>query len=103
MWHAAFVHTVMGVQPRQISAPASSSGAALPVPDPPKRSDFPRGRGAVGKAGREAFHRERREWYKLATHSCEHPDGIELEGSLAEQNTRYDIIARRFRTYSDGR
>ena len=81
--------------------PAAS--AAAPLPDPPKRSDFPRGRGAVGKAGREAFHCERKKWFKLATRCPEHPDGVELEGSLAEQNTRYDIIARRFRTYSDGR
>ena len=57
----------------------------------------------MGKAGRDAFHRERRRWFKLATRSSEHPDGIELHGTLAEQNTRYDIVARRFRAYSDGR
>ena len=73
------------------------------IPDPPKRSDFPHGRGAVGKAGREAFHRERKKWFKIATCSRDHPDGIELTGSLAEQNTQYDIVARRFRTYRDGR
>ena len=82
---------------------AASTAPTLHMQGPPKRSDFPRGRGAVGKAGREAFHRERRKWFKLATRSIEHPDGTELEGSLAEQNTRYDIIARRFREYSDGR
>ena len=63
------------------------------------------GGGAVGKAGRDAFHRERKRWFKLATRSSEHPDGMELDGTLAEQNTRYDImiIACRFRVYSDGR
>ena len=82
---------------------AASTTPTPHMPGPPKRSDFPRGRGAMGKAGREAFHRERRKWFKLATRSIEHPDGMELEGSLAEQNTRYDIIARRFREYNDGR
>ena len=87
-----------------VAAAASTSAAAAPqIPDPPKRADFPRGRGAVGKAGRDAFHRERRRWFKLATRSSEHPDGIELDGTLAEQNTRYDIVARRFRAYSDRR
>ena len=85
------------------AASASTATAAPQIPDPPKRGDFPRGRGAVGKAGREAFHRERKKWFKLATRSSEHPDGIELDGTLAEQNTRYDIVARRFRAYSDGR
>ena len=61
------------------------------------------GRGAVGKAGREVFQRERSKWYRLATRNSEHPQGLELVGSLAEQNTQYDIIARRFRAYSDGR
>ena len=73
------------------------------LPDPPKRGDFPRGRSAEGKAGRDLFHRERKKWFKRATRSHDHPDGIELAGSLAEQNTQYDIVARRFRTYSDGR
>jgi hypothetical protein len=67
---------------------ATCTAPALQIPDPPKRSDFPHGRGAVGKAGREAFHRERMKWFKLATRSTEHPHGMELEGSLAEQNTR---------------
>ena len=72
-----------------------------PIPDPPKRSDFPSGRGAVGKAGRMAFHHARQKWYRMVTRSTDHPEGLELEGSLGEQNTKYDIIARRFRMYSD--
>lgn len=86
-----------------VTTKVSATSAAAPIPNPPKRSDFPRGRDPVGKAGREAFQRERKKWFKLATRCPEHPDGVELDGSLAEQNTRYDIIARRFRTYSDGR
>lgn len=84
-------------------ATASATAPAAPLPDPPKRSDFPRGRGAEGKAGRDAFHCERKVWFKMATRSCDYPDGIELAGTLAEQNTQYDIVARRFRTYRDGR
>ena len=96
----------------RLAASASTAAASAPqLPDPPKRSDFPRGRGAVGKAGRDAFHRERKRWFKLATHSSEHPDGIELvlvislmaHSTLAEQNTKYDIIACRFCLYGDGR
>ena len=56
-----------------------------------------------GKAGRDAFHRERKVWFKMATRSRDYPDGIELAGTLSEQNTQYDIVARRFRTYRDGR
>ena len=80
-----------------------SASSSAKLPDPPKRGDFPRGRCAEGKAGRDAFHRERKKWFKLATRSHDHPDGIELAGDLAEQNTQYDIVARRFRTYRDGR
>ena len=96
-WLDASPHEAL---PTTSTAPTS---AAKPIPDPPKRSDFPRGRGAVGKAGRDAFHRERMKWFKMATHSSDHPNGIALTGSLAEQNTQYDIVARRFRTYNDGR
>ena len=68
------------------SGSASTAAALTPqIPDPPRRCDFPRGRGAVGKAGREAFHRERKTWFKLATHSSKYPDGMELDGTLAEQ------------------
>jgi hypothetical protein len=56
------------------------------------RSDFPRGRSAERKAGRDLFHRERKKWFKRATRSHDHPDGIELAGSFAEQNTQYGIV-----------
>ena len=42
-------------------------------------------------------------WFNMATRSRDYPNGIELDGNLAEQNTQYDIVARRFRAYSDGR
>ena len=99
-----------------VAAAASTSAAAVParIPDPPKRGDFPRGRGAVSewvsKAGRArrvpSIASASKRWFKLATRSTEHPDGIELHGTLAEQNICYDIrisMARRFRAYSDGR
>ena len=68
-----------------------SGSSSAPLPDPPKRSDFPRGRGAEGKAGREAFHRERKVWFKMATRSRDYPNGIELDGNLAEQNTQLSV------------
>ena len=88
---------------RRTCAMIPSGSSSAPLPDPPKRSDFPCGRGAEGKTGRDAFHRERKVWFKMATRSRDYPDGIELGGTLNEQNTQYDIVARRFRTYSDGR
>ena len=57
---------------------------------PPKRTDVPKGRNEDGKAGREAFRNERTKWYLEAT-------GKALEGSVAEQNEVYDIVARSFR------
>ena len=47
--------------------------------------------------GDEAFRKDRAVWY-------EHVTGESLDGlSLMEQWERVDVIARRFRTYSDGR
>jgi hypothetical protein len=75
------------------SITASPHVAKPPLGSPPMRSQFPKGRGAVGDAGREAFRQARAAWYLEAT-------GVPLEGSVAEQNERYDIIARRFRAYT---
>ena len=40
-------------------------------------------------------------WYRKITCSAEHPDGLTLEGTVAEQNELFDAIARRFRQYTD--
>ena len=62
-----------------------------PLEPPPMRSGYRR-----GKRGRRKFRRERAEWYQRAT-------GEPLEGTLEEQNTQFDKVARRYRAYSDYR
>ena len=64
---------------------------------PPHRSDERYGPLANNAAGDEAFRADRSVWY-------EHVTGESLEGlSLTEQWERVDVIARRFRDYTDGR
>ena len=58
---------------------------------PPRREQY--GEGAAGDA---AFQGERAEWYEAFTSNP-------LAGSLAEQNEKFDVVARRFRVYNDGR
>ena len=58
---------------------------------PPRREQY--GEGAAGDA---AFQGDRAEWYEAFT-------GEPLAGSLAEQNEKFDGVARRFREYNDGR
>ena len=48
------------------------------------------------EAGSAHFHSDRAEWYKAFT-------GKPLVGSIAEQSACFDVVARRFRKYSDGR
>ena len=64
---------------------------------PPRREDGRYGPLAENSEGDEAFRADRAVWY-------EHVTGESLDGlTLAEQWERVDVIARRFRTYSDGR
>ena len=59
---------------------------------PSRRCDFP-----AGEEGREAFRSTRCEWYETAT-------GDSLEGlAPSEQHHLCHEVARRFRTYNDGR
>ena len=63
---------------------------------PPKRCAYPH-----GEEGANKFRDERAEWYRRVTASNEHPEGLTLKGSLTRQNFLFDIIARRYRSYSD--
>ena len=45
----------------------------------------------LAEYGREAFHRERKRWFKLATRSSEYPDGMELGGPLALGRAEHEI------------
>ena len=63
---------------------------------PPRRSDFD-----GGSEGRAQYHAARAEWYRNITRSAQQPDGMALDGSLADQNDLFDRIARRYRQYSD--
>ena len=56
---------------------------------PPRREHY-------GDCDDAVFQGDRAEWYKAFT-------GEPLTGSLAEQNEKFDVVARRFREYSDGR
>ena len=58
---------------------------------PPRREQY--GEGAAGDA---AFQGDRAKWYEAFT-------GEPLAGSLAEQNEKFDVVARLFREYNDGR
>ena len=51
----------------------------------------------MGAVGDEAFQDDRATWYEAFT-------GTPLGGdTLAQQNEEFDIVARRFRNYNDGR
>jgi len=64
---------------------------------PPHRDDSRYGPTAQNPAGDEAFRADRAVWYEQVT-------GQSLEGlSLTEQWEAVDVVARRFRHYSDGR
>jgi hypothetical protein len=64
---------------------------------PPHREDERYGPLAGNREGDEAFRKDRAVWYG-------HVTGESLEGlSLTKQWERVDVIARRFRDYSDGR
>ena len=56
---------------------------------PPRREHY-------GDCDDAVFQGDRAEWYKAFT-------GEPLTGSLAEQNEKFDVVARRFRVYNDGR
>ena len=74
-------------------------GPAQPPPfsePPPRRSDYLR-----GDEGCRQYRDKRIEWYRNITRSVEHPEGLTLEGTIAEQNELFDAIARRFRQYTD--
>ena len=64
---------------------------------PPQRKDARYGPVANNPEGDDEFRRDRAVWY-------EHVTGETLEGlSLTEQWERVNVIARRFREYTDGR
>ena len=64
---------------------------------PPRRDETRFGSLANNSDGDEAFRKDRAVWY-------EHVTGESLNGlPLTEQWERVDVIARRFRAYSDGR
>ena len=59
---------------------------------PPLREHY-----VTGAVGDESFQADRASWYEALT-------GYSLRGdTLAQQNEEFDIIARRFRDYNDGR
>ena len=64
---------------------------------PPRRGDAKYGPQAGNPRGDDAFRDGRRAWYELVME-------VSLEGiELSEQWRLCDALARRFRTYSDGR
>ena len=73
-------------------------------PPPPTREERERGAGPPPRReqytmyGRPDIHfqNDRANWYEKFT-------GVSLEGTLAEQNEAFDVVARRFRNYNDGR
>ena len=74
----------------------------LPVEPPPFDEPPPRRRSySRGDEGRQQFRDERADWYRRITRSDEHPEGLALEGTVAEQNELFDAIARRYRQYTD--
>ena len=60
---------------------------------PPRREQYYFG-AVIGEAKR--FQDDRATWYEAFT-------GEPLAGSLTEQNEKFDVVARRFRNYNDGR
>ena len=60
---------------------------------PPRREQYYMG-AVAGEAKR--FQDDRATWYEAFT-------GEPLAGSLTEQNEKFDVVARRFRNYNDGR
>lgn len=61
---------------------------------PPRRDDAEKY--GIGPEGDATFRADRAAWYYRFT-------GLHLQGMLVEQNEQFDVVARRFRGYSDGR